>query len=82
MIKIEISDAHSTVVHSGDPLEVAAEIGGAIGAIYNGYKCSDEVFAEMFRKALNYLMEKGSPVWAPGDGGVTTIVMKKKKGGA
>lgn len=83
MLKINIGESY-VVEHKGDPVRVAAEVACSIGAIFNGFKTTDTMSAEMFRLALVKMLLPDSGVWNPGDGDVISIVLPsdKKKGGA
>lgn len=84
MINIQVSKTQNRVEHSGDPVRVAAEMACSVGAIYNALKCADQRMAEVFRLMFIELLDPNSPVWTPGEGDLTTMVIQKdaKKGDA
>ena len=52
-----------SMLATGSLEEVVAEIGYMIQRIHNGVKTQSPVTALVFRKAMQLIMEDGSPTW-------------------
>lgn len=69
---------HSTVIVTGDLMQVVSELSFAVADIYNGMKRRDPLMAEVFRSMMGVAMSPGSPTWnAKTDtpGSVLTVLM-------
>lgn len=82
MLKIEIVENHCDITFQGDPVEIACEVGIAMGGIYNSFKQEDRIGAEVFRSGLLRVMEPGCPTWEPQNGATMVKLPAKKEGGA
>lgn len=83
MLKIEVDKTRAQILHSGDAIEVAIEVGIVAGNIYQALKTENPQNAEAFRKVFQTIVKKDdSPIWEA-DGDQTIVRMPSmKKGGA
>lgn len=79
MIKLYVEENKSRIEHQGDPIEVAAEMSLACGAIFNALKTRDILAAEFFRAALIKSLDPDSPAWEAHDTATITVVKVKKR---
>lgn len=89
MIKIEIrEDRLKGLEMEGECMEIAAEVGVAIGAMYNKIRMANPEAAERFKGAVMLAMMPFSPAWEKHDmpGGVSRCITVpknlRKEGGA
>lgn len=89
MIKIEIrEDRLKYLEMEGECMEIAAEVGVAIGAMYNKIRMEKPEAAERFKGAVMLAMMPFSPAWEKQDmpGGVSQCITVptnlRKEGGA
>ena len=91
MIRIIIDAEHRdpsidgmTIDVEGNPFEISAELGIAIGDIYNGMK-TDADMALAFRKAIQAAVSDRAPTWeitlpmTPGSSGFRAIIPRRRK---
>lgn len=87
MIKIEVRKMRiPCLMMEGECVEIAAEVGVAIGAMYNKIRMVNPEAAEKFRAGVMAGAAPGSPAWEHFDlhGGVTqcvTVPKPRKAGG-
>ena len=75
MIKANI-DKNAVDIHvSGDPIQIAAEIGELIQQIYNNMKNQDTEGAEVFKIATKIACLDKSPVWTDDVPQSGTVIM-------
>ena len=81
MIKIEIrEDQLRCLEMKGECMEIAAEVGVAIGAMYNKIRIAKPKAAERFKGAVMLAMMPFSPAWEKHDmpGGVSQCITVPK----
>lgn len=83
MLKIEVDKAGAQILHDGNAIGVAVELGIVAGNIYQALKSEDPQNAELFRAALQMIVkENDSPVWEAEEGQTVVRMPSMKKGGA
>ena len=92
MIRIIIDAEHRdpsidgmTIDVEGNPFEISAEFGIAIGDIYNSMKKTDAGMALAFRKTIQAAVSDRAPTWeitlpmTPGSSGFRAIIPRRRK---
>lgn len=74
---LKIDLAAGEISFQGSILDIASELGVAIGDIYSRLMDINKIHAEMFKAAVSSALASGSPVWEymPGNGVSIVIPM-------
>ena len=71
MLRIVVkSDCLEVLEMSGEVTEIVAELGAAVGAMYNNIRMVNHHAANVFRAMVGLAMMPGSPTWQEVEGDV------------
>ena len=82
MVKIHMEGGKEQILFDGDPMDVAIEISCAISGVHQALDSQNRNDAEMFKQAMQALLEAESKVWRSKHEITMVVLPGNKKSGA